>query len=141
MDHSKISIVANVGVDPIKAWELWTLPTHIVKWNFASDDWHCPKAENDLRVGGKMKSRMEAKDGSFGFDFEGIYDDVVNGKKIAYSMDDGRKVITTFEDIGGSTKITTVFDAENTHPVEMQRDGWQAVLNNYKKYAESENTL
>lgn len=138
MSHSKISIGAVVAAEPKRVWEFWTKPNHIVKWNFASDDWHCPKAENDLRVGGKMQSRMEAKDGSFGFDFEGVYTEVINHSKIAYSMADGRQVTTSFEDLGGSTKITTVFDAENTHPSEMQRDGWQAILNNYKKYVESE---
>lgn len=134
---TKISIVATVNADSKKAWEFWTMPKHIVNWNFASDDWHCPKSENDLRVGGKIKSRMEAKDGSFGFDFEGIYDEIVDQKKIAYTMEDGRQAITTFENVDGKTKITTVFDAENSNPIEMQRDGWQAILNNYKKYVES----
>lgn len=134
---NKITVVATVDTDPKKAWEFWTAPKHIVKWNFASDDWHCPVAENDLRAGGKMKSRMEAKDGSFGFDFEGTYDEVIDYKKIAYSMADGRQAITSFENVDGKTKIITVFDAESTHPVEMQRDGWQAILNNYKKYVES----
>lgn len=133
---TKITIATTVAADPKKAWEFWTAPKHIMNWNFASPDWHCPNAENDLRVGGKMKSRMEAKDGSFGFDFEAIYDEVIDQKKIAYSMADGRQVVTSFEDVGGKTKITTVFDAENQHPVEFQRDGWQAILSNYKKYLE-----
>jgi uncharacterized protein YndB with AHSA1/START domain len=134
---TKISIAALVSAHPQKVWEYWTLPKHIVKWNFASDDWHCPLSENDLRVGGKMRSRMEAKDGSFGFDFEATYDEVVDQKKIAYTMADGRQAITSFEIVDGKTKITTTFDAENTHPLEMQKEGWQAILNNFKKCVET----
>lgn len=84
-----------------------------------------------------MKSRMEAKDGSFGFDFEAIYDEVIDQKKISYTMEDGRHVITLFENVDGKTKVSTTFDAENTHPIEMQRDGWQAILNNFKNYVET----
>lgn len=133
----KLSIETKVAANPKKVWEFWTMPKHIMNWNFASDDWCCPKSENDLRVGGKMNSRMEAKDGSFGFDFEAVYDEVVDLKKIAYSMADGRQAITHFENNGDETKITTIFDVENTHPIEMQRDGWQAILNNFKKYVEA----
>lgn len=131
-----ITITALVEAPIQKAWKAYTDPVAITLWNFASDDWYCPTAENDLRVGGKLKSRMEAKDGSFGFDFEAIYDEVIDQKKIAYSLDDGRKVIITFEEQGGKTAVTTVFDPEETNPVEMQRGGWQAILNNYKAYAE-----
>ena len=138
MNSTKITVGTTVASNPAKAREYWTHPQHIVKWNFASEDWHCPKAENDLRVGGKLKSRMEAKDGSFGFDFEGIYDEVEKEKKITYSLADGRRANTTFEDLGGKTKVTTVFDAENTHPIDMQRDGWQSILENYRKYLESD---
>jgi uncharacterized protein YndB with AHSA1/START domain len=112
------------------------LPEHITKWNFASDDWCCPRASNDLKKGGKYAARMEAKDGSFGFDFEAIYDKVDNQKEIAYTMGDGRQAVTTFEDLGGKTKVTTIFDAESQNPVEMQRDGWQAIMNNFKKHVE-----
>ncbi len=136
MSTTKISIATTVTASPENVWKLWTEPKHIVNWNFASDDWHCPKAQNDLRVGGKMQSRMEAKDGSFGFDFEGIYDEVIDRKKIAYSMADGRQAVTVFEGNGNQTKITTTFDAEKTHPLEMQKDGWQAILDNFRKYAE-----
>jgi uncharacterized protein YndB with AHSA1/START domain len=136
MSTTKITIATTVSAAPKKVWEYWTLPRHIVKWNFASVDWHCPKSENDLRVGGKMSSRMEAKDGSFGFDFEAIYDEVVDLKKITYSMADGRQASTIFEADGDTTKITTTFDAENTHPLEMQKNGWQAILNNFKTYVE-----
>ncbi|NWG27203.1 MAG: SRPBCC domain-containing protein, partial [Ignavibacteriaceae bacterium] len=107
------------------------------KWNFASDDWHCPNAENDVCVGGKYIARMEAKDGSFGFDFEAIYDEVIHQKKIAYTMTDGRRAITNFENQNGKTKVITTFDAENENPVEMQRTGWKAILNNFKNYVES----
>lgn len=132
----KISISTTINGTPKKVWDLWTEPKHIVNWNFASDDWQCPRAENDLRVGGKMISRMEAKDGSFGFDFEGTYDEVKNQERIAYFMADGRKAITQFENIGDKTKVTTTFDAEGSNPIEMQRDGWQAILNNFKNYVE-----
>lgn len=101
------------------------------------DTWHCPKAENDLRVGGKLQSRMEAKDGSFGFDFEGTYDEVVDQKRIVYTIADGRKVETDFTDLGDKTKIVTEFEAESENPVEMQKGGWQAILDSFKKYAEA----
>jgi uncharacterized protein YndB with AHSA1/START domain len=137
MSNTKITIEAEISADTKKVWDYYSTPAHITKWNFASDDWHCPKAENDLRVGGKLKSRMEAKDGSFGFDFEAIYDDVIYLRKIAFTMPDSRQVITNFENLEGKTKVTTTFDAENENPVEMQRAGWQSILDNFKKYAES----
>lgn len=133
---SKIKIEAIVLADINKVWKYWTEPEHITKWNFASDDWHCPKAENDLRIGGKFTSRMEAKDGSFGFDFSGTYDDIIELEKIAYTMNDGREAITYFESQGDKTKVTTLFDPENENPFEMQKDGWQAILNNFKKHVE-----
>ncbi|UGU15525.1 SRPBCC family protein [Sinomicrobium kalidii] len=132
----QITVKNTVNAPVAKVWELWTKPEHITKWNFASDDWHCPKAENDLKVGGKLKSRMEAKDGSFGFDFEAVYDEVIDHKKIVYTMTDGRKAITDFEDVDGKTEVTTTFDAETTNSVEMQRGGWQAILDNFKAYTE-----
>jgi len=137
MNATKITIESIISADVKKVWNYHTKPEHITKWNFASDDWHCPKAENDLRVGGKFKSRMEAKDGSFGFDFEAIYDEVTDFKKIAYTMPDGRHVSTDFENVGSKTKVTTTFDAEKENPVDMQRTGWQAILDNFKKYVES----
>lgn len=138
MSNTKIKIEATVSADIKKVWEYWTKPEHITKWNFASDDWHCPRAENDLKIGGKFNSRMEAKDGSFGFDFWGIYDEIVEHKKIVYTMGDGRKAITTFEDQNNKTKVTTLFEPENENPVEMQKGGWQAILNNFKKYVEAD---
>lgn len=135
---SKITIESVVAANPKTVWECWNKPEHITKWNFASDDWQCPKASNDLRPGGKYSARMEAKDGSFGFDFEAVYDEVVELKKISYTMEDGRKATTEFSDLNGKTKVTTTFDAESQNPVEMQRDGWQAILNNFGKYTESQ---
>ncbi|MFE5320680.1 SRPBCC family protein [Paenibacillus sp. NPDC056579] len=117
-------------------WKYWTEPQHIMQWNNASDDWHTPHAENDLRVGGKFVSRMEAKDGSFGFDFGGVYDEVSINESIAYSLGDGRKVKVSFIRQDNDTKIVETFDAEETNAVEMQQAGWQAILDNFKKYAE-----
>ncbi len=137
MGTTKITVETKVNADTKKVWEYWTQPEHITKWNFASEDWHCPKATNDLRVGGKLSSRMEAKDGSFGFDFNVIYDEVVPQKKISYTMEDGRKATTTFDAMGGRTKVTTTFDPESENPLEMQRSGWQAILDNFKKHTEN----
>lgn len=120
-----------------KVWEYWTDPEHIKQWNNASDDWHTPYAENDLKVGGKFVSRMEAKDGSFGFDFGGVYDEVSTNESIAYTLGDGRKVKIVFLRQENDTRIIESFDAEETHTVEMQQAGWQAILDNFKKYAES----
>ena len=125
----------NASVD--KVWKFWTLPEHITKWNSASEDWHTPKAENDLRVGGKFVSRMEAKDGSFGFDFGGTYDEIKTNQLIAYTLGDGRKVEITFKSEGTSTKVTETFEAETENPIEMQKVGWQSILNNFKKYVEA----
>jgi uncharacterized protein YndB with AHSA1/START domain len=113
------------------------LPEHITKWNSASDDWHTPYAENDLRTGGKFLSRMEAKDGSFGFDFGGVYDEVIPNKLIAYTMGDSRKVKVDFAANGNSTTVTTNFEAETENTIELQKNGWQAILNNFKKYVEA----
>ncbi|RNB53893.1 SRPBCC family protein [Brevibacillus gelatini] len=120
-----------------KVWEYWTEPEHITKWNQASDDWHAPRAENDLRVGGKFVTRMEAKDGSMGFDFGGTYDVVKLHEEIAYTMGDGRKVEITFIARGNETEVVETFDAEDIHPVEYQQAGWQAILDNFKKYTET----
>ena len=136
MNSSKIKIEATIAAAPKTVWTYWTKPEHITKWNFASDDWHCPKATNDLKVGGKYSARMEAKDGSFGFDFNVIYDEVIDQKRLSYTMEDGRKVSTDFQDLGNKTKVTTVFDPEKQNSEEMQKNGWQAILNNFKKYVE-----
>ncbi|MBP6333974.1 MAG: SRPBCC family protein [Bacteroidia bacterium] len=135
--NTKITVETTVKAPIEKTWMLWTSPEHITKWNNASDDWHTPRAENDLRVGGKFLSRMEAKDGSFGFDFEGVYDQVKINELISYTMGDGRKTMITFVKFGNETKVTETFDAENQNSIEMQRTGWQAILDNFKKYVES----
>ena len=132
-----ITVATTVNIPVAKVWEFWTNPKHIINWNNASDDWHTPRAENDLRVCGKFMSRMEARDGSIGFDFIGVYDEVKTNKLIAYTIVDGRKVKIIFEDLGNETKVTETFEAENENPVEVQRGGWQAILNNFKKYTET----
>lgn len=134
---TKITVEAVVNAPVEKVWNCWNQPEHIKNWCAASDDWHAPKAENDLKVGGQFSTRMEAKDGSFGFDFGGIYDEVKTNELIEYTMGDGRKVIVKFSSNGNETKVVETFDAENTHPVEMQRGGWQAILDNFKKYTEA----
>jgi uncharacterized protein YndB with AHSA1/START domain len=136
MEKTMITIQATVMVDAAKAWECYTLPEHITKWNFASDDWHCPTAFNELKVGGTYRVRMEAKDGGFGFDLEATYDSIDPGKSFSYTMSDGRPVNLVMHDKGSATEVTITFEAENQNPVELQRDGWQAILNNYKKYTE-----
>ena len=136
MKQQKITIQSTISADVDKAWNYWTQPEHIVNWNFASDDWHCPAAENNLETGGSFRSTMASKDGVMSFDFEGIYDQVADRKKITYSMSDGRRVIVEFENQGNQVKVTESFDPEQTNPEEMQRAGWQAILDNFKKYVE-----
>ncbi|MBH9964920.1 SRPBCC family protein [[Bacillus] enclensis] len=133
----KITIRTTVEAPVEKVWEYWTEPNHITKWNAASDDWHTPFAENDLRLGGKFLSRMEAKDGSFGFDFAGTYDEVKTNEVIAYSMEDGRTVSISFRGKGNETEIVETFDADSENPVDMQRQGWQAILDRFKNYVEN----
>jgi len=135
--NSRITISTVINSDLKRAWDLWTLPEHIVKWNNASNDWHTPRAENDLRTGGKFNYRMEAKDGSFGFDFWGIYDEIVLYNHIYYTLGDERKVIVTFAGDGTRTIVTEVFEAESENAPEMQKAGWQAILDNFRNYAES----
>jgi uncharacterized protein YndB with AHSA1/START domain len=136
MNTRKITIDTTIAAPVEEVWRAYTTPGDITRWNVASDDWCCPRAEVDLRVGGTHKARMEAKDGSFGFDFEAIYDEVDPPKAITLAMDDGRTARTTFEAMGTGTRVTTVFDAEAQNPIEMQRDGWQAILNNFRRYVE-----
>lgn len=133
----EITVEATVNAPVAKVWDLWTQPEHITQWCAASDDWHAPYADNDPRTGGKFKTTMAAKDGSFSFDFEGVYDNVVDHSLIEYAIGDGRKVKITFTPDGDSTKIVETFDAEDQNPVEMQRDGWQAILDNFKKHVEA----
>ncbi|MGC4232921.1 MAG: SRPBCC family protein [Niabella sp.] len=137
MKTTKITVEATVKAPVEKVWEQYTSPKHIVKWNNASDDWHTTKAENDLRPGGRFLSRMEARDGSSGFNFEGIYDNVKIYECISYTMTDGRKAEVVFADENNETRITVTFDAENENPVDMQREGWLAILNSFRNYAET----
>jgi uncharacterized protein YndB with AHSA1/START domain len=132
-----ITIEAIIKAPVQKVWEYWTKPEHITQWNCASPDWHTPHAENDLRAGGSFSSRMEAKDGSFGFDFGGIYDVVTPNEYIEYTLGDTRKVKTNFTVQGDSTKVVESFEAEDQNSVEMQKGGWQAILDNFKKYTEA----
>jgi uncharacterized protein YndB with AHSA1/START domain len=135
--QNPISIEVSIKAPVEKVWELWTKPEHITQWNAASDDWHTPRAENDLRTGGKFSSRMEAKDGSMGFDFGGTYDEVKDHELIAYTMDDGRKARITFVPLGNATLVKEDFEAESENSREMQENGWQSILNNFKKYVEN----
>lgn len=132
-----ITVQTIVPISIEKAWELWTQPQHITQWNNASDDWHCPKATNDLKVGGTFSYTMASKDGQMSFDFEGTYTSVIPLSVIEYSIIDGRKVIIHFEKAENGILITESFEPENLHSEELQRDGWQAILNNFKKYSES----
>jgi uncharacterized protein YndB with AHSA1/START domain len=131
-----ITVESTINAPIEKVWELWTKPEHIIHWNNASKDWHTPKAENDLRVGGKFLFKMEAKDGSFGFEFEGIYTEVKTNELIAYKMEDDRQVKINFTSEGDETKITESFETEDINAIDLQRKGWQSLLNNFKKYAE-----
>lgn len=132
-----ITVQALVNAPVQKVWNAWNAPEHITKWCYASDDWHAPKAANDIRTGGKFSTTMAAKDGSVSFDFGGVYSNVKPDSLIEYAMEDGRKVKIVFEAEGSQTRITETFDAEGQHPIEMQRAGWQAILDNFKKYTEN----
>jgi uncharacterized protein YndB with AHSA1/START domain len=131
-----ITVSAVVDAPIEKVWRCWTTPEDIMRWNNASDDWHTPSATNDVRPGGTFTYRMEARDGSFGFDFSGVYERVDAHQLISYALGDERKVKILFEEQGSQTKVIESFDAESRNPVEMQRDGWQAILNNFKMYVE-----
>ncbi|MHA4739774.1 SRPBCC family protein [Dyadobacter sp. MSC1_007] len=134
---SKITVETTINAPVAKVWEQFTAPEHITQWCQASDDWHAPFAENDVREGGSFKTTMAAKDGSFSFDFGGIYSEVKENALLDYNMSDGRNVRVLFSSEGDSTKVTEIFDPETTHPIEMQRGGWQAILDNFKKHVES----
>ncbi len=132
-----ITVKTTINAPLEKVWSFWNEPKHITNWYFASDDWHSPNAENDLKVGGKFLYRMEAKDGSFGFDFNGIYDVVELNKLIEYKIEGGRKVNISFTSNADTTTITETFEPENENSLELQQGGWQAILNNFKKYVEA----
>ncbi len=133
----KITIETLVAASIERVWEAWNSPTDIVSWNFASDDWRCPSAHVDLRVGGTFGARMEAKDGSFGFDFEGTYTVVDHLRRLEYRMADDRTVQVTFEPEAEGVRVRESFDTEDTNAAEMQRAGWQAILDNFRKYVEA----
>lgn len=137
MKPGKIRVGTEINQPIEKVWELWTNPDHIVNWNNASDDWVSPKATNDLREGGRFVYRMEAKDGSAGFDFSGKYEKIKKFEKIVYILDDHRRVEFKFEKGDNITRIEEFLEVEKVHSVEMQKTGWQAILDNFKKYAES----
>lgn len=132
----KITVVAIADAPVEKIWSAWNTPDDIMQWNAADPSWHCPSSENDLRKGGKFSNRMEAKDGSFGFDFEGIYDEIETNREISYTLGDGRKVTTLFREDEGKTSIETTFDAEQENDPEFQKQGWQAILNNFINYVQ-----
>ncbi len=136
-EKKTITIETTVNASPEKVWKVWNTPEDIIVWGTAHPDWHTPRAENDIRTGGKFLYRMEAKDGSFGFDFGGMYDEVRPNEYIEYTIGDGRKVTIEFKTTGNQVHIVETFEAETENPVEMQRAGWQAILDNFKKYTES----
>lgn len=131
-----ITVISIVDAPVDKAWKTWTTPESITQWNHASDDWHCPRAENDLREGGRFTYRMEAKDGSMGFDFSGTYTKIIPNEVIAYKMDDGRIAQVLFSETDGATILAETFEAENQNPIDLQQQGWQAILENFKRLAE-----
>ena len=133
---STITVETTVKAPISKVWEAWNKPEHITQWCQASEEWHAPHAENDLREGGKFKTRMAARDGSMAFDFEGEYTSVEESKRIEYIMPDGRKVKVFFTANDSQTQVVETFDPKNTHSEEMQKAGWQAILDNFKKYTE-----
>lgn len=135
-EYQSITIKTTVNLPVEIVWKYWTEPEHIKNWNTASNDWHTTKAENDLRVGGSFLSRMEAKDGSIGFDFSGTYDEVKLYKTIEYTLGDNRKVRITFESNDDMSEITETFEAESTNPLDMQKAGWSSILESFKNYAE-----
>jgi len=137
LEKTIITVSTTVNAPVKKVWEYWTKPEHITRWNSASEDWHTPSATNDLKVGGSFSCRMEAKDGSMGFDFGGIYDAIRENEYIEYTLGDGRKVKVTFTAVENGTKLSESFDAETTNSRDMQKTGWQSILDNFKKYTES----
>ena len=134
---TRITVETIISAPVEKVWNYYTGPEHIMQWNQASPDWHCPASTNDLRQGGKFSSTMAAKDGSFSFDFWGIYDEVDSHKKIAYTMGDGRKADVLFTNNENDTRVTVFFEPESENSLELQQGGWQSILNSFKKYTES----
>ena len=136
MTPEKIIVKATVAAKKPQVWDYYTSPEHITQWNFADPSWHCPTASNDLTVGGRYVARMEAKDGSFGFDFEAVYTEINQGESFTYEFG-GRFATVQFQERDGATEVTVAFDPETEHPIDMQKDGWQSILNNFKSYTEA----
>jgi uncharacterized protein YndB with AHSA1/START domain len=132
----KITVEAKINADKNKVWDYYTNPKHIINWNFADPSWHCPSAENDMKIGGRYCARMEARDGSFGFDFDAYYTEIIDGKEFTYEFG-GRSAKIKFNNLGDQTDVVVTFDPETQNPVEMQRGGWQSILNNFKSYVET----
>ena len=132
-----LSVSANINAPLSQVWKLWTTPNDVMQWNFAHESWHCPHATNELTIGGEFHYQMAAKDGSFAFDFWGTYDVIENEKRLEITLGDNRKMIVEFIASGNTTMITEHFDPEKVNPIEMQEQGWQAILNQFKLYAES----
>jgi uncharacterized protein YndB with AHSA1/START domain len=135
-DNTPITVSATINAPIEKIWQYWTMPEHITQWNYASEEWHSPRAENDFQVGGRFVTRMEAKDGSMGFDFSGVNSEIRQHEHLGYTLDDGRKVVVSFKASENQTEVTETFDPESVNPRELQQMGWQAILNNFKKYVE-----
>lgn len=133
----KITIEVTINKPIERVWDAYYLPEHVTHWNFASEDWHCPKASNEFVVGGKFNYRMEAKDGSMGFDFIGIYDEIITHTKMVYHMPDNRQVVVLFNSSNQGTHVEVTFDIEHENSKELQKMGWQAILNQFKSYVES----
>jgi uncharacterized protein YndB with AHSA1/START domain len=138
MEKTLITVEARVNAPVAKVWKHWTTPADIIQWNAASDDWHTTSATNDVRVGGKFSARMEAKDKSFGFDFAGVYTEVRLHELLVYQLGDDRDVRVEFEAQGDATVVRETFVAEGTHSIEMQRGGWQSILNRFKDFVEKQ---
>lgn len=136
MDKNRITVQTSINKPIQTVWKCWITPADIEKWNAASDDWHTTKAKNDIQTGGIFSYRMEAKDGSFGFDCDGTYTKVIDYKTIEYTMADGREATVVFKERDNKTELVETFDAENENPIELQRNGWQAILDNFKKHVE-----
>ena len=136
MTQERINIKATVSAGKQKVWDYYTQPEHITKWNFADPSWHCPTATNDIKVGGRYVARMEAKDGSFGFDFEAVYTDIRQGEGFTYEFG-GRQATVELKETNGQTEVTVTFDPETENSIELQRSGWQAILDNFKNYTET----
>lgn len=132
-----ITVGTTIHASTPKVWECWNEPEHIVRWAFASEDWEAPEAENDVRIGGTFKTVMTAKDKTAGFDFTGTYTNVVEHALIEYDMSDGRHVRVVFTEVPGGVEITETFEPESENSNEVQRAGWQAILDNFKKYVET----